>query len=692
MRFATDTGGTFTDLVVDDGQGNWSMYKAATTPDDPVMGVIDALQKAADDMDCSLSDMLAKGEMFIHGTTHAINAIVTGNTAKTAFLTTEGHPDILRLREGGRSQPFNHTVRYPDSYVPRRLTFEVPERIDFAGNVVTTLDEQAVMEILDQLKAEQVEAVAVCLLWSISNSAHEVRLGEMISEYLPGIPYTLSHKLNPALREYRRASSACMDASLKPLMGEYLGSLTSRLSTAGFDGRVYVVSSQGGMMEAAHLAQAPIHAINSGPSMAPVSGRYYAGIEGDAGAVIVADTGGTTYDVSLVCDQRIPMTREMWIGDEYRGHMTGFPSVDVKSIGAGGGSIAWVDNGGILHVGPQSAGSVPGPACYNQGGQQATLTDACVVLGYLDPEYFLGGTMDIVADKARSAIQKNVADPLNITLREAAWSIVDLATENMTQAIVDISVNQGIDPAEGVLIGGGGAAGLNSTFIAERLGCKRLIIPEVGAALSAAGALMSELSTEYRKTAFLSTENFDFEVANTIIGDLSQQCHDFIDASGDQVITSQIEFTVEARYPNQVWEIEMPLPLSTFSGADDLVTITEAFHQAHERIFAIRDANSQVEIVTWTATVRCRVVAEDSAGRLGEGVKAENTPVRSRQCGFYQGKELTTEIINFDGLESDQAKVGPAIVESPFTTVVIDPGSTYWKSSNGSLIIEREGA
>ena len=353
MRFACDTGGTFTDLVIEDDKGGLKIYKAATTPSDPVKGVVDALKLAASDMKLTLESFLSRGDILVHGTTHAINAIITNNTAKTAFLTTEGHPDILVLREGGRIEPFNFEVPYPEPYIPRSLTFEVPERIDSAGEIHTALDEKAVISIFERLKEEEVEAVAVCFLWSISNSQHEIRLGELLQEYLPGVPFSLSHQLNPALREYRRASATAIDASLKPLMTKYLGGLTDRLKISGFNGRTLVLTSQGGMLDASDLAHKPIHPINSGPSMAPIAGRHYAQIDSDVPNVIIADTGGTTFDVSLVRQGRIPMTKETWIGQPYRGHMTGFPSIDIKSVGAGGGSIAWVDSGGLLHVGPK---------------------------------------------------------------------------------------------------------------------------------------------------------------------------------------------------------------------------------------------------------------------------------------------------------------------------------------------------
>ena len=685
MRFACDTGGTFTDLIVETGDGELRMYKAATTPDDPIKGVLDSLELAAADFGKPLAELLGAGDAFIHGTTHAINAIITGNTAKTAFLTTKGHPDTLVLREGGRIEPFNGTVPFPEPYVPRALTFEVPERIGADGQVLEALDENAVIELVEQLKARGVEAVAVCLLWSILNSAHEIRVGELLAQHLPGVPFTLSHALNPGLREYRRASSASIDASLKPLMTSYLGNLVSRLGESGFSGRVLVLTSQGGMMDATELANAPIHAINSGPSMAPIAGRHYVSLEDQTDNVIVADTGGTTYDVSLVRHKRIPLTRETWIGQPYRGHLTGFPSVDVKSVGAGGGSIAWVDDGGVLHVGPQSAGAVPGPACYGGGGDKATLTDASVVLGYIDPNYFLGGTMKLDASASHKVIDEQVATPMGRTTKEAAAAVVEVATENMVQAIADITVNQGIDPVDAVLLGGGGAAGLNSTFIARRLGCKKVVIPEIGAALSAAGALMSDLTAEYRATLFTTSDNFDRSAVNKVRQKLSDRCQSFIEGAGKGSVKQTVEFGVEARYAHQVWEIEVPLRKGSFDSDDDVGALVQDFHAAHEELFAFRDSDSLVEMVGWSATVRCQLGTFGSR-RLRHLNGSEDLP-STRPVYFAEHGEVDATLHRFEALPQGQVHTGPAIIESPFTTVVIDPGVTFEHSGNGSLVI-----
>ncbi|WP_417516571.1 hydantoinase/oxoprolinase family protein [Minwuia sp.] len=685
MRFAVDTGGTFTDLLVEQDDGSLNMFKAPTTPDDPIRGVIDSLKVAADHFEVPLRKLLGDGGLFIHGTTRAINAIITGDTAKTAFLTTAGHPDILVLREGGRGDVFDFTVPYPAPYVPRSLTFEINERITTDGTILQELDEAHALEVIAKLKAAEVEAVAVCLLWSIVNPAHENRIGELLDEHLPGVPYTLSHRLNPSLREYRRASSTAIDASLKPLMGAYMRNLSGRLSEEGFTGRVLIVTSGAGVIDAMDAAETPVHLINSGPAMAPVAGRHFAEIDAQAETAIVADTGGTTYDLSLVRRGSIPWTRETWVGGEYQGNMTGFPSVDVRSIGAGGGSIAWVDDGGLLHVGPQSAQAVPGPAAYGRGGTEPTLTDACVALGYVDPDYFLGGSMKLDREAARTAIEKSVSKRLGISIEDAAIAIVKIATENMVQAIMDITINQGIDPGKAVLIGGGGAAGLNSERIGQRLDCPLVLIPDVGAALSAGGALMSELISDARATHYTTTDRFDIEGVNAVLADLKKRCEEFARTAGEGALETTISFTAEARYPSQVWEIEVPLRTDRFDGDADVRKLVSDFHDTHDEIFAISDPESEVEIIGWTARVSCRLRDGKlaSLSDLSEGT----SDAGSRKAYFEGTGWVDAAIRSFDSLDVGRQVDGPAIVENSFTTVVVGPGAKVSREKSGSLAI-----
>jgi N-methylhydantoinase A len=683
-RCAIDTGGTFTDLALEDSDGAIAIYKCPTTPANPVQGVLNVLDIAARARATTLDRLLRDAEILIHGTTRSTNAVLTSSTARTALLTTLGHRDVLLLREGGRTRPFDWSREYPPPYVPRSLTFEVPERIDAQGKVLRPLDESRVVELCSELAAIGAEAVAVCLLWSIVNPAHELRVGELLEEHLPGLPYTLSHRLNPTLREYRRASCAAIDASLKPLMGDYLGSLEQALRDAGFSGQLLVVSTSGGLMRAQDMAQMPIHSINSGPAMAPVAGRRFAELDGDADNAIVADTGGTSYDVSMVHAGRIPMTRETWLGEPYTGHITGFPAIDVNSIGAGGGSIAWIDDGGLLHVGPQSAGADPGPAAYGRGGDAPTVTDACVVLGYLDPDGFLDATMRLDAGRARAVIERDIAVPMGLDRAQAASAIMALATEQMVQAIAEVTIDRGVDPRGAVLIGGGGAAGLNAVAVMRRLGCRSLIVPEAGAALSAVGALMADLSAEYAAAVFTSTGGFDHTAVDSAIDDLELRCAEFAQRVGAP--RSEVELVAEARLSRQVWQIDVPLRRSRFRGDGAAVEeLRKDFQRLHEEIFAVRDDYSEVDVVALRARVRC------PSARRAELRFATTEPRAAagayRDADFPGYGRLAARVCALHEMDRDQPVAGPAIVESPFSTIVVDPGSTATRAASGSLVI-----
>ena len=684
LRFAVATGGTFTDLVVAEPDGSLSLHKTATVPADPVAGVINSLAAAAEAEGETLSAYLARGDILVHGTTHAINAIVTGSTARTAFLTTRGHPDTLVWREGGRAEAFDFRTPYPEPYVPKALTFEITERMMVDGSVRTPLDEAATIAVLQRLAGLGVEAIAVCFLWSIVNPEHELAAGRLIEKHLPGVPYTLSHRINPSIREYRRAMSTCIDASLKPAMNVYLGGLEERLRAAGFHGRVLIITPQGGVMDVAAIAEAPVQLVNSGPSMGPVGALAY-GSSAGTDTLIVGDTGGTTFDVSLVRHGRIPRTRETWLGRPLVSHMTGMPSVDVRSIGAGGGSIAWVDQGGLLHVGPISAGAMPGPAAYRRGGTRPTVTDAALVLGFVDPAFFLGGLMEMDVAAAEAALRRDVAEPLGKTLEEAAIAVIELATENMVQAIMDITVNQGIDPTETAFVAGGGAGGLNCVAIARRLGCRRVLVPEPGAALAAAGALISDLTSRYHAMFHAGSDGFDRAAANAVLARLEERCRAFAREAGAGADFT-IDWSTEARYPDQAWEIEVPLRGARFNSADDVAGLVADFHRTHQEVFAVSDPGSPIETVGWNAEVRCRIGTAEP-GRVRSAATAARLPSRRvRFLAARQSREV--DVHRFEAIPVGAEIAGPAIVESSFTSIVIDPGASARRDALGTLVID----
>ncbi|WP_231905004.1 hydantoinase/oxoprolinase family protein [Saccharothrix espanaensis] len=680
---SVDIGGTFTDLVVEQGAA-LRLFKSPTVPGDPVLGIMNALEMAADADGVPLAEFLGRTGSFVHATTRGLNAVLTGNTARTAFLTTEGHPDVLLLREGGRQRPFDFTVPFPEPYVPRSLTFEVRERIGSTGEVLRPLDLAALEHTCDRLAATGVEAVAVCLLWSTVNPEHELAVAQVLRRRLPDVPVTLSHALNPSLREYRRASSAAIDASLKPLMTEYVAGLTGRLRTAGLTGRILMVTSAGGVVDVLDAADKPILTINSGPSMAPVAGRAYATADLGARTVIVADAGGTTYDVTLVRRGEIPSTRTAWVGDEGTGHMTGLPSIDVKSVGAGGGSIAWVDPGGLLWVGPQSAGSVPGPACYGNGGTDATVTDAALVLGYLDPANFSSGSMTLDARAALDAVTERVARPLGLDPIAAADAVLRLTTEQMAHAIQEITLQQGVDPARAVLVGGGGAAGLNAVAVAARLGSRELVIPAVGAALAAAGALMSDLTAVYNTTVPAVTSSFEPARVNAALAGLRERCREFTAHVGAAEDDAIVTLFAEARYPQQIWELEVPLRVGAFVDGSDVTDFEADFHATHQQILGITDEGSPVEVVSWGA--RVRVPLRESGGVLTARLGPAAPPTTRR--AYVRGTGMTdVPVRSLASIVPGELLPGPLLVESPFTTVVVADASTCELSGSGSLIV-----
>ncbi|MGE0009004.1 MAG: hydantoinase/oxoprolinase family protein, partial [Parvibaculaceae bacterium] len=683
-KISVDTGGTFTDVVVSDEAGRLYLAKALTTPQRVFGGLRSALDEGARQLDLGLEDLLARTSSFIYGTTRATNAVVEGHTAKTALLTTQGFPDILVLKEGGKPNPHELDVEYPPPYIPRHLTFEVTERISSESDVVVALDEAQVRRIGAELRAREVEAAAVCFLWSINNPVHEERVGEILGEICPEMAITLSHRLNPVVREYRRCSAAVIDASLKPLMQRHLSEMEEDLRGVGYRGKVLVSTSFGGVMHVADVVERPIYLVRSGPAMAPVAGLNYARMEGSSSDVIVCDTGGTTFDVSLIRNGNVKFTRDTWLGGQWIGHCTGLSSVDIRSIGAGGGSIAWIDSGGLLRVGPQSAGSDPGPACYGRGGSDPTVTDAALVLGYLDPDNFLGGRMRLDTAAAQAAIA-GLADRLGSGAEETANSILTVANEHMINAIREITVNEGLDPGESLVVAGGGAAGLNILPIARELGCRQVLLPRTAGALSACGGQFSDIVTEFTENCFTTSRSFDRDRVNATLRSLDGKASAFAESLGVPVQTERrIDYIVEARYLFQVWELEVPVSAGRFASDADIEDLVEAFHLAHERVFAVRDQGQEVEFLNWKA--RLSVALDHPAARQAEAAEAVGAPA-TRSAWFGPARH-EARLWQGQSLRPGDEINGPALIVEPTTTVVIYPGMVARVSGAGNYVVD----
>jgi N-methylhydantoinase A len=679
FTISIDTGGTFTDLVLADHQSILGLYKASTTYPELFEGISAAIKVAADAQGMTVRELLERTSVFSYSTTHSTNAIIKGTTARTAFLTTRGHRDILLYKEGGKDQVYNWVIPFPEPYIPRNLTFELTERVLAEGDVAVPLDEAEVRRVLARLRDLEVEAVAVCLLWAPMEPAHELRVAELIEEMLPGVDYSLSHRVNRITREYRRASATAIDASLKPLMRDHLRSLDRQLRGLGFEGQPLMVTHvTGGVLHLGQMVERPIQTVDSGPALAPVAGieldAAEPGLEHDG--VLVVDTGGTSFDASLILDGRVAYTREKWLGPKWYGAMTGLPAVDTQSIGAGGGSIASVDAGGLLHVGPDSAGSDPGPVAYGRGGTEPTVTDAALVLGLIDPENFLGGRMRLDRDAAREVIAAKLGEPLRMSPEECAEAVLVVASEQMRGLLVDLTVSQGRDARRCKMIAGGGAAGLNIVRIARELEIAHLVIPKMAGGLSALGGQFADITMTFSHAHYTKSSEFDFAGVNDSLREIDAGLDSFfaeVQYPGEQ----RRRFGCEARYDQQIWEIDVDLgQQDTFGDEAAVGELKAAFDRNHDRLFAVDQPESPIEILTWRGEARVIRAKPALAARGprasggGQAVASATRPV------FFGGEELDTPVYRAADIEPGAMIVGPAILEEDTTSIVLDAGSS----------------
>ncbi len=491
MRIAVDIGGTFTDLVALDDQGRIYQSKCLTTPEDLARGIEECFQRA----EIRVSD----GEFFVHGSTIAINAVLEHKGAPTGLITTRGFRDVYEIGRGNRPEGYNLFFKRPVPLVPRDLRLEVDERLYASGEVREPLNEESALAAIARLKSRGLQSVAVCLLHSYANSLHEEKLGELLRREFPEAYVSLSHEILREFREYERTSTTVLNAYVGPIVSRYLLSLERLLTDSGFRGTFRVMQSNGGVMAVETAKKVPVSMMESGP-VAGVIGAAQLGEALNCRHVISFDMGGTTAKASLIRDFHPEVTSSYYIGGYVSGHPMMLPVVDIVEVGAGGGSIAWIDDAGGLKVGPQSAGADPGPACYGKGGEKPTVTDANLVLGRIATEYFLGGGIHLEREKSISALNERICRPLALSLEEAASGILEIANFNMSLAVRAVSVERGYDPRDCVLVASGGGGPLHAVAIARELSVPRIIIPPMPAHFSALGMLLADLKHDYVQT------------------------------------------------------------------------------------------------------------------------------------------------------------------------------------------------
>ena len=662
MRIGIDVGGTFTDLVAIDDHGVATLAKVPSTPDDPSRGVLDGLARLADGLAVPTAELLRATNRIVHGTTVATNALLEGKGARTGMLVTAGHRDVIEMREGLKPiERYNMRMPPPPQLVPRALRVPVVERLRHDGRVEIPLDEKSLDRAIAVLSAAEVEAVAVCFLHAWRDANHERIAADAVRRALPNAYVAMSSEVLPKIKEFERFSTTVVNAYVGPRLARYLERLGQRLEGAGYVGPVLIMQSHGGVMPIEEATRLAAGAVLSGPA-GGVAGSRHAGKLVGEGNLIPFDMGGTSTDISLIVGGSSSLAMDRAVG----GHRVALDSLDIISIGAGGGSIARVDSGGILHVGPQSAGADPGPACYGLGGTAATVTDANVVLGLIDPDNFLGGRRRLDRAAAEAAVDR-VADALHIDRAAAANGIHRIVDTTMAEGVRLVSVRRGVDPRKFSLLAFGGASGLHATAVARQLQLTRVIVPRPAAVLSAWGMLATDLRIEIARSHVGDAGRLDDDEIARMFAAMEAEGSSRLRVSFDGAI--RCDRSVDMRYGEQVFEINVPLDGVDWS-EKPLAQIIDRFHHRHEELYTYSQRDQEAVLVN----LRVAIVGE-LRDFPQEPALTSTTPLPpTGERRIYLDEPLTAPVYAFDQLVPRQTIVGPAIIESPMTTILLRPG------------------
>jgi N-methylhydantoinase A len=673
MKCCTDVGGTFTDCLVQDDRGEVHAFKSPTTPRDPTLGLTNALNKAARFFRMELPQFMSNVHLLIaHGTTLSTNALLTGKIAKVGMLTTEGFRDTIEIRRGYkniRTSRFNIFVPPYTPLVPRTLRMPVEGRMLYTGEELTPLKEEDIHNGIRKFKEEKVEAVAICFLHSYINPTHEKRALEICRAEMNGAYITASHEVLPVYREYERFSTTVVSAAVGPITAHYLAALREKLREIGFQGTLYMVQGGGLVQSVEESSRRAVTLIGSGPAAAP-AGAIRLGQCIDSNNLFSIDMGGTSLDVCLIRQGEIPTTDYNWVGDE----RVAMKMVDVPSVGAGGGSIAWIDSLGLLRVGPQSAGADPGPACYGKGGSQPAVTDADLILGYVPADYFLGGEIVLRRDLAEKAID-SVAAPLGLDLPAAAKAIFATVNSLMADKMTEISTKRGYDVRDFALVVGGGAGPVHGAYLADLLEIPTIIVPRYAATYSAFGMLNMEVGKDFARSLISRKSLLDLKRVNELYAEMETEAREVLAEIGIAPRDTVFRRSMEMRYVGQFHEMEVfDVPPGEI-GAKDLDEITEAFHKRHKDLFTFNMPGREVEFLN----VRLKATARQERLKLAEIPRATGDAaeaLKRRRPVLWDLAKGYEETPIYDGtkLACGHKIPGPAVIEEPATTVVI-PGS-----------------
>lgn len=679
MRVATDIGGTFTDLVYVDDNGKVGVAKSHTTPPDFEQGVIDVIEKSGIDQ----QDI----ETFIHGTTVIINALTERKGVKTGLITTKGFRDVIEIARGNRPDLFNVRYKKPVPFVERYLRQEVEERLNQKGEVITPLNINQITELIEYFKKEQVEALAVSYLHAYKNPEHEQQTVELIQQLWPEVAVTASHEVTKEWREYERTNTAVLNSYVKPIASSYINRLNNKLVENDADSFNYIMQSNGGTTTFEQAKKTPINMVESGPVAGIYGAAYLGEIIGEKN-VIAFDIGGTTAKCSLISNGEVKVSTDYYIekDDLNAGYPIKSPVVDIVEIGNGGGSIAWIDEGGSLKVGPHSAGAVPGPVAYGQGGTEPTTTDANLLTGRLSPENF---DYQVNLESVKQAIHDKVSKVYGLTEEEGALGIIRIANANMLNALKLISVRKGYDPRDFTLVAFGGGGSMHAPALARDLGVKKVVVPVASSVFSAWGMLMTDLRHDYIQTYINGLQDIDLSELNNEWNKLESQAKE--QYAEENVKEEEIVFNrfVDMRYSGQEHTVKVPLA----GGVINEETITDVialFHELHEQSFTFKLVEAQTEIVNLHLTAFGSVQKPEL-----QKLEMENRPLESAlketRNVFYENEGwVPTKVYHRDLLVPGMKIEGPAIVEEPTATTVFYTGQTLSVDAYGNLLIELE--
>lgn len=690
LRIAIDTGGTFTDVAAVDEHGRQWLVKAATDAENPAEGVLAALDELAGRLGLELPVMLAQTDRLVHGTTLGINALLQGRGARTALLTTEGFRDALEMRRSRRAEQWDLRAPVPPVLVPRRLRLGVRERVDYRGEVTIPLDREQVAQLASTLDGLRVEAVAICFLFSFLQPTHEHQTAELLRRLLPGVFVSASVDVAPRIREYERTSTTVLNAYLGPLTAAYLGQLEEMLAAQGWHRPLHLPANNVGVTDAASARIAPTRTLLSGPAGGVRGGQRVAAALGRR-RLVVADMGGTSFDVHLVNDGAVAMVP----GGEVAGYPVALPLADIHSVAVAGGSMVGVDGTGMVAVGPRSAGAVPGPACYGRGGVEPTVTDAAVVLGLLDPHRFWGGRLPLDVDAALRAMQKSVAQPLGLDVESSALAVYRVTIAAMADAVRLLTVQRGLDPRDFSLVAAGGAFPLFAADVAQELGMPEVLVPPAGPTFCAWGMLAATCRHDVVRNFLLPKDRWDEQTLEGLVHDMRTTGLSELHRLGVPEERCRFELVLEMRYVGQHHEIDVTVD----DGGDGSVAdrlgrgrIDAAFHQRHRELRGFAEPDRPWELVHLRVT--CSEHGDLTVPEPGGSVELHgglshhlHGEVGVREV--YLGGGHRQMVSAYPGSNLPSVAAGPALIDFPYTTVVVPPGWTARHHRQGSLVLRR---